>query len=61
MADKLNFFRYILYFRCVYRGFFFSEMRITVVRKFFFEVWGKIVRDLIWYMLVNEKKFLSGI
>jgi DNA-directed RNA polymerase I subunit RPA2 len=42
MAERINFFRFIMHFRCVHRGAFYSSMRTTKVRKLLPEGWGFI-------------------
>jgi DNA-directed RNA polymerase I subunit RPA2 len=42
MAERINFFRFIMHFRCVHRGAFYASMRTTKVRKLLPEGWGFI-------------------
>lgn len=42
MAERINFLRFIMHFRCIHRGAFYSTMRSTKVRKLLPEGWGFI-------------------
>lgn len=40
VAEKINFYRFISHFRCIHRGAFFAELKVTTVRKLLPESWG---------------------
>ena len=40
VAEKINFHRFISHFRCIHRGAFFAELKVTTVRKLMPESWG---------------------
>lgn len=40
IAEKINFTRFISHFRCIHRGAFFAQLKVTTVRKLLPESWG---------------------